>query len=68
MKRGDLVFTNLFGEKNRSGILIDVHKLPTNALEFFSCKVLLTNGIVKRFTSSQLLTVKDVEEYEIFSR
>lgn len=68
MKPGDLVYTNLFGEENLLGILIDVRKLPTNALEFFSCKVLLTSGIVKRFTSSQLLTVKDVEEYEIFSR
>lgn len=68
MKRGDLVYTNIFGQENQSGILIDVRKLPTNALEFFSCKVLLTNGIVKRFTSSQLLTVKDVEEYEIFTR
>lgn len=61
MKRGDLVYTNLFGEENHSGILIDVRKLPTNSLEFFSCKVLLTNGTVKRFTSSQLLTTKDVE-------
>ena len=68
MKIGDLVYTNIFGQENQSGILIDVRKLPTNSLEIFSCKVLLTNGIVKLLNSTQLLTVKDVEEYEIFTR
>ena len=61
MKPGDLVYTNLFGEENLSGILIDVRKLPTNSLEIFSCKVLLTNGIVKLLYSTQLLTMKDIE-------
>lgn len=65
MKIGDLVFTNLFGVKNVSGILVGVRKLPTDALEFFNCKVLLPGGVVKSFTSSQLLTVKEVEEYGI---
>ena len=61
MNPGDLVYTNLFGEENLSGILIDVRKLPTNSLEIFSCKVLLTNGIVKLLNSTQLLTMKDIE-------
>ena len=61
MKPGDLVYTNFFGEENLSGILIDIRKLPTNSLEIFSCKVLLTNGIVKLLNSTQLLTMKDIE-------
>lgn len=60
-----MVFTNLFGEENLSGILVGIRKLPSDSLEYFSCRVLLTNGTVRRFTSSQLLTVGEVEEYGI---
>lgn len=65
MRVGDLVFTNLFGEKNVSGILVEVRKLPNDALEFYTCKVLLSVGKMKVFPSSQLLTVDEVEEYGI---
>ena len=61
MKRGELVYTKIFGQEKQSGILIDGRKLPTNSLEIFSCKVLLTNGIVKLLNSTQLLTMKDIE-------
>lgn len=65
MKRGDLVYTNLFGVKNTSGILLKVQKLPKDALEFYRCTVLLGDGTVKVYTSSQLLTVKEIEEFGI---
>ena len=61
MKRGELVYTKIFGQEKQSGILIDVRKLPTNSLEIFSCKVLLTNGIVKLLNSTQLRTMTDIE-------
>lgn len=63
MKRGDLVYTNLFGVKNTSGILLTVQKLPKDALEFYRCTVLIGDGTVKMFTSSQLLTVEEMEEF-----
>ena len=56
MKYGDLVYTNIFGEKPREGILIDVSK-------YFAYKVLLSSGIVKTYSFSQLLTVEEVEKY-----
>lgn len=64
---GDLVYTNLFGEENSSGILVGIRKLPSDVLEFFSCKVLLSSGKVRTFTSSQLLTVEEMEAYGISS-
>ena len=63
MRVGDLVYTNLFGVKNTFGILIKVQKLPKDALEFYRCTVLLGDGTVKVYTSSQLLTMEEVGEY-----
>lgn len=63
MKRGDLVYTNLFGVKNTFGILLTVQKLPKDAFEFYRCTVLLGDGTVKVFTSSQLLTMEEMGEF-----
>jgi len=61
MNRGDLVQTNLFEEENSWGILIHVKKLPKDAIEYFNCSVLLPGGNVRSFSSSQLLTMEEME-------
>ncbi len=63
-KQGDLIYTNLFGVKNTSGMLLTVQKLPKDALEFYRCTVLLGDGTVKTFTSSQILTMEELEEFK----
>jgi hypothetical protein len=61
MNRGDLVYTNFFGEENSLGILLEVKRLPKDAIEFHTCSVLLPSGRVKVTGSSFLLTVEEME-------
>jgi len=63
MNRGDLVHTNLFGEDNSFGIILRVIKLPKDAIDFYKCSVLLQCGRVVNFTSSQLLTIDELDDF-----
>ena len=63
MRRGDLVYTNCFGEKNFFGIIVEAKKLPKDALEYYACKVLLPGGKIKTLGSSYLLTADEIEEF-----
>ncbi len=61
MKPGDFICTNLFGEENFCGIILSAKKLPKDAIEFYSCSVLLSNGMIRNFSSSYLLTVEELD-------
>ena len=61
MKIGDLVYNNIFGEDNSCGIILSAKKLPKDANEFYSCSVLLSDGTIRNFFSSQLLTEKEMD-------
>lgn len=65
MRKGDLVRTNFFGEENSFGILLNVMKMPPDALEYYTCKVLLTNGTIRKIASSHLFTASEMEQYGI---
>lgn len=65
MQYGDLVYVNLAGETNLAGILIDVRFRVEGRRNYFAYEVLLSNGTVKTYSFSQLLTVEEVEKYGI---
>ena len=65
MNKGELIYTNFFGKDNLFGVLIDVKKLPKDAIEYYTCKVFLSDGTIKDILSSYLLTMSDINEYGI---
>jgi len=62
-RRGSLIFSNMFGDDFKRGIVLEVIELPNDSLEYCRCKVIFSGGKVRLVGGSYLLTVSDMEEH-----
>ena len=60
---GILVFSNMFGDNFKRGIVLSVTELPRDSLEYCRCRVLFSDGKIRLAGGSYLLTVSDMEEH-----